>query len=327
MDRLLPMLYKDLSKNDISPSALCKVIAGFGTFMEFALGALCSHPSTQHLGAYAAFSFHVYIMSMMPFASVQEWNLFCIILANFLFNHHPMQLPEGGVHPALLVFLVTVLLVIPAYGQLFPTKWSFLFAFRPYAGNWRFAVSVLDKKAESKLRKLKTMESIFLEESSKFVLGADARESCRQQTWFLLGNLVYVPAYRPMVCFLDALERRNQWAIGDYRIIFQEVFLNNALGWGLGVGWHWRPQFFTAIQKICGFEKGEFLTMICEPTSPIDHIMRWKIVDVADAATFAHGIDEFSGEVPYSELEQYPPHAFPTERFLAAANKHRKKLN
>eukprot|EP00041_Stephanoeca_diplocostata_P006612 m.89657 g.89657 ORF g.89657 m.89657 type:complete len:62 (+) comp16451_c0_seq2:1797-1982(+) len=26
---------------------------------------------------------------------VQEWNLFCIILANFLFNHHPMQLPEG----------------------------------------------------------------------------------------------------------------------------------------------------------------------------------------------------------------------------------------
>lgn len=57
---------------------------------------------------------------------------------------------------------------------------------------------------------------------------------------------------------------------------------------------------------------------------PCGACINWTQVDVADPATYAHGMEEFSGEVPYAELEQYQPHAFPTERFLAAANKHRK---
>ena len=42
-----------------------------------------------------------------------------------------------------------------------------------YAGNWRFTWHIVDNKAKEKLRKLKTLEGIFVTENARMLWGAN----------------------------------------------------------------------------------------------------------------------------------------------------------
>ena len=81
------------------------------------------------------------------------------------FGHYTFTWPDDGVHPALAAGLALVLLVVPLVGQLCPSRVPFLYAYRPYAGNWFFAWHIVSKNGQPKLRSLRTAESLFFEEN------------------------------------------------------------------------------------------------------------------------------------------------------------------
>lgn len=144
------LLYKDLPR-DVNPSRVLEVLASFAVAGEVLLGPLCLFAPV--LGVPLALCFHTYILSMTPFASVQEWNLYCIFMVLALFSATGAEAgfagyslasfrdAVGGLHPLLSVFLLLVLAAVPLYGQLYPKDVPFLTAMRPYAGNVRSLAS------------------------------------------------------------------------------------------------------------------------------------------------------------------------------------------
>ena len=134
----LKFLYNDLPR-DVNPSKYISVLAQLAVIGECSLGPLCLFlPS---VGVPLALAFHTYILSMTPFASVMEWNCYCIFMVLALFS-------SGGVDPGftgytiqsfgaalasfdkpLAAFLLLVLLIVPVYGQIQPKNVPFLTAF------------------------------------------------------------------------------------------------------------------------------------------------------------------------------------------------------
>lgn len=96
--------------------------------------------------------------------------------------------------PSLLLslFLITTLIIIPIYGNLYPKKVPFLLAFRPYAGNWRWCFLVYDKKKVSKkLRQIKSYDEVEwdqlleLDSSSKTKSSkTDKSNDIEKKSWF-----------------------------------------------------------------------------------------------------------------------------------------------
>jgi len=71
----------------------------------------------------------------------------------------------------LLSFIIICLLLIPLIGLIWPKLVPFLIAYRPYAGNWRWSYHIVSKKAENKMNKLKTPESVFLSKNMEELIG------------------------------------------------------------------------------------------------------------------------------------------------------------
>lgn len=154
------LLVKDYP-NDLNPSAVSTVLAYAGATLEVCLPLCCSTPFyyLRLFGAFGMISYHCFIGACMPFASVFEWNYYCMILSYFMFVEHEFTFPSS---PALQAFLLLVLVIIPVIGQLYPCLVPFLLAYRPYMGNWRFGWYVCHKKAISKHDKLRTTENAFV---------------------------------------------------------------------------------------------------------------------------------------------------------------------
>eukprot|EP00949_MAST-11_sp_MAST-11-sp1_P003960 g3960.t1 len=256
-------LFKDIPK-DVSPSDTLRGLAIFGCVGEIMLGPL--NLFFPAIGVPLAISLHIFILSMTPFASVMEWNVLCIYLSVALFSSGSSESGFGGYSmaelrtgfaemPALHQCLLPLLLfLIPVFGQLYPKLVPFLAAYRPYAGNWRFSWHIVDAKAKHKLRKLRTLESIFVSENAGFLMGSDS--------WYLedfaSGSMITFPHFRPLVPIVEWLEKRMGWKHSDdYLTLYNEIFLNAACGWCLGTGFYVKPGFHDALRETCGFEEGE----------------------------------------------------------------------
>ena len=200
------MLYKDRhgKKNgtpDVNPSRFLEFLANVGVVGEIALGPLCLF--FPQYGFPITCVFHGYILSMTPFASVMEWNVFCVFMSYCLFGGGGMSVGYTGYSMSSLtaaylglpmylwMFLTFVLLAVPVYGQIYPKQVPFLVAFRPYAGNWRFSWHIVANSARHKMRKLKTLEPVFIEEGAKFLWGGNPH-FCNQFTDYFSGNMVGV---------------------------------------------------------------------------------------------------------------------------------------
>ena len=143
---------------------------------------------------------------MTPFASVMEWNVFCIYLVCSLFSQQ--YSPDGftgyslttfateiwpGMSFYLRFFVVMVLFVVPLYGNLYPKNVRFLTAFRPYAGNWRFTWHIGSNKAREKLRKVRGLEGIFVTGNAKLLWGGNPRFCAQFEDYFSgVCNLTYL---------------------------------------------------------------------------------------------------------------------------------------
>lgn len=147
----------------MNPANFMAYWAIFGFCLEMCLAPLSLFAPKIGLGL--AISMHLYILSMLPFASVMEWNLVCLYIGIAVFGidfdgylYEP--LPET-IHPALLLFFFVSLFLIPLLGNIYPAKIPFLLAMRPYMGNWRFTWHIVSRKAEDKLRYKLELHNIY----------------------------------------------------------------------------------------------------------------------------------------------------------------------
>mmetsp|Transcript_2118 Transcript_2118/g.3052 ORF Transcript_2118/g.3052 Transcript_2118/m.3052 type:complete len:485 (+) Transcript_2118:395-1849(+) len=302
------LLYKDLSK-DLKLSMFNKALTAFGVAMEIAVCPMCWF--APKLGVPLAVIFHLYILLMMPFASVQEWNVVCIYMAVSLFgidfDGYPAA-PIPSLNPLLVLLCVFCLFAVPLYGNLFPKEVPFLIAMRPYAGNWRFTWHIVSKKAQEKFRKLTTLDSIFFEENAKLLWGGNPH-FIRQFEEFLLATCL-MPHYRPMIPIVEKLCAKNNWGPNDYTYLFQEIFGNAVFGFSLGNGCYYKEPYMRAITKICGFEANECYLAVFEPAHhPFlgrEPMCEWKVFDITNPSKKI-----IHGQMPFSEVEKYEPHELP----------------
>lgn len=309
------LLYKDIP-HDVNPSAFLGQLAHLAVLGEISLGPLCLFYPT--VGVPLAWCFHLYIISMTPFASVMEWNCFCLFLINALFgqpeyNGYSVTSLFGAVTSSmatpLVCFLAFVLFMVPLYGQLYPKEVPFLVAFRPYAGNWRFTWHIVSNKAKNKLNNLKTLEGIFVNDNAKMLWGSNPH-FCEQFEDYFTSNMVFFPHFRPIIPMVEELARTKGWGTDDYVTLFNEIFLNAITGWTLGTGFYVRGAYFDAVSSTCGFEKGECYVAVFEPQGLLDHTCEWHLVDITEP-----GVKVMHGKCPYADLEDMQPTEMTLEKF------------
>jgi hypothetical protein len=145
--------------DDLRPSGFAIGMARMGTLIELSIPALLVlSPSPEFtFGALCVMTvFHGYIALNNPSGMPIEWNIAMVYGGWFLFGVHPeASLAALLAHPALLAFLVVVMLAIPAYGNVVPSRVSFLLAMRYYAGNWAYTIWLFRGDSAAKLGKLK----------------------------------------------------------------------------------------------------------------------------------------------------------------------------
>ena len=305
-DALGVLRYGDLfvdAPRDRSPSALARRIAAFGRASELLLAPLAMF--APGVGVPLALGFHAYIISMLPFASVNEWNVACVYFCVFLFRERAFDARAVlDLDARLASFLFVVLLVVPVYGQLFPKRVPFLTAYRPYAGNWCFSWHVVAGAAKAKLAKLDVLDgTVLLSENAKLLWGSGNPHLCEQMEDYVTGILTCFPAYRPVVPMVEQLKAARGWAgHGDCLVLNQEMLGNHIFGFCLGTGFLVKGDgYLDALRETCGFESGECFLIVCEPAGLLDHTVEWRAVDVATKETVIRGA------APYAALEAFQP--------------------
>jgi hypothetical protein len=287
------MLLRD-PPHDIRPNTLCKLFAHAGTATEIAMGLLLLSPRTTTLGLAALTSFHGYIISQTPFASVFEWNIYSMLMGWYLFSDG-VQICKPSL--SLIGFLLSALVALPVYGQLYPDQVPFLMAYRPYAGNWRFMWCVVAKSAVPRLKRLRTFDSPLPGERAMALLSAEPRYEEHVEYAFN-SAMVAFPSYRALPAIVDELNARTNRSIDDVHVIPHVPLENYLVGWSLGVGWTlYRDCFRSAVQSVCGFEAEECVFVQFEPLGLFSREVRWRAVDVCSGEVLMQGCNQ------YSELE------------------------
>ena len=211
-----------------------------------------------------------------------------------LFWAHP-QISALAVHPPVLaLFLAWMLIALPAIGNFFPDKVSFLLAMRFYAGNWAYGVWLFRKPALAKLERLTKSAPALQAQLELFYDSATAR-----------GLLGKVMAFRLMHLHgraLPLLIPRAVQRFDDYDYLDGELIAGLALGWNFGDGHLHDQQLLHAIQAQCQFKPGELRCIFVESQPLLGSQMTYQIVDAAS------GVVE-RGKLPVAELQTRQPWA------------------
>src|SRR5262249_60445450 len=94
---------------------------------------------------------HGFIIGNMPAGAVFEWNLVSVYAAFFLFVGHPAITVLDIDSVPLALSLTVGCLVLPLFGNLVPSRGSFLVAMRYYAGNWAWNAWLFRRDRHRKL--------------------------------------------------------------------------------------------------------------------------------------------------------------------------------
>jgi len=302
---------------DMNPSNFSTFVAVCGSSLEIIFPVSCcmANPSVAMFGTIGMCLYHCFIINTLPFASVFEWNYFCIIMAIFLFypGVHTFAFPHSH---GLIAFLSVVSFAVPLLGNIAPNIVPFLVSYRPYMGNWRFAFYVCHKKAADKHKKLKSWENPWTEENGKWFygllggIGKQGFEAMEQWNYILGASLMYVPGYRAFVPIMEKLCEDNGWDINDVLWSHSEPYQNQIFGWSLGTGWiAARECVRQAYNEICNFDEKEMYFIQFEPCSTFacgNYGVQYRCFDVTKGPTDA----QYHGKVPYKELSEGQPMEF-----------------
>lgn len=262
--------------DDLRPSKLAAFMAHSGTFTEYMIPVvLLTSDSMMVTGGalFVMFGFHSFIAANNPAGMPIEWNILMIFGGIFLFGFNPevSVLAIGNV-PLLAAFLAFSLVAIPLFGNLVPSKVSFLLAMRYYAGNWAYNIWLFRGDSAKKLNKLTKAAATMREQLEGMIddeveIDAVMMAMPAQRLQYLQGKVLF-----------DAIPEAVD-NIDNYEWMEGEVVAGLALGWNFGDGHLNEMQLLNAIQEQCGFEEGELRVVMVESQPLFGKTMAWKTVD------------------------------------------------
>jgi hypothetical protein len=193
-------------------------------------------------------------------------------------------------------FLFVMLVALPLFGNLVPSRLSFLLAMRYYAGNWASSVWLFRGESYRKLERLTT--------SAPWVYDQLARMYDRRTSVGMVGRVM---AFRMMHLHgraLPLLIPRAVPQLQDYEYLDGEIVAGLALGWNFGDGHLHQEQLLRNLQAQCGFEAGELRCVFLEAQPLGRSTLEYRIHDASA------GLLE-RGELEIAELRSRQPWAAP----------------
>lgn len=281
--------------DDLRPSTLASLMSHLGTALEigvpvaFLLTPLGTPPVVAIV---LMLALHGYITSNVPMGVPIEWNLVVAYSGFALFWAHPgVSLTAVG-SPALALFLVVMLVVVPLLGNLFPARVSFLMAMRYYAGNWPFSIWLFRGDSYRKLGALTTSSPWVMDQLDRFYDRATG-----------VGLVGKVMGFRLMHLHGRALPLLVPKAVADlaeYEWVDGEIIAGLALGWNFGDGHLHHEQLLESLQAQCGWEEGELRCIFVEPQPFFGRSLAYRIADAKTGRIEA-------GELRVEELRTRQP--------------------
>jgi len=300
------LMRKDHDGGDYNPSLFARFLSHCGVLGEWVFPLCCmAVPGTMvnHVGVFGMIAYHAIIWLTLPAASVFEWQYYTQIMTYLLYGVNNFN-ASTAVHttviagfgmgiptsPLLLLFLLTVLIVIPVIGQVEPKLVPFMMAYRQYAGNWRTGWWIVSKEAKAKIEKIKTYNSIYRDQGFEYGLAA---------------SFMVVPQFRGIFSVMEKFFEDSNSSPNDFDFIFSFFMENAIFGWGIGLGWMWNRECFReAVVEMCGLEPGDCYVLQMEPVSSLPpHTLNYRLMDMAKGPLDA----EVYVTMPYSELEGTHP--------------------
>jgi hypothetical protein len=292
--------------DDLRPSQLAATMAHVGTVTEYLIPVVLLSTDggwTTVAGLVGMTCFHGFIALNNPSGMPIEWNLVMIWGAWFLFGvHHDASIGAVASMPFLVTFLAFWLVLVPAYGNLVPSRVSFLLAMRYYAGNWAYNIWLIRREALPKLDRLTKMAATMREQLASLL--PDPQQVDVACSMSLAHRFMHLEG-RPL---LDALPQAVD-DIDAYEWMDGEVFGGMVVGWNFGDGHLNDTQLLDAVQAQCGFEDGEVRVVMVESQPLFGRTMQWKVAD-AKRGIIAEG------ETAIAAMRDVPP--WPTGASAAA---------
>jgi hypothetical protein len=280
---------------DLRPSALAVVMAHAGTALEvgvpiaFVLTPLGTPPVVAIV---LMLALHGYITSNVPMAVPIEWNVVVVYSGFALFWAHPGVPITALDSPALAALVVTMAVVVPLLGNLFPQRVPFLLGMRYYAGNWPYSIWLFRGDRYRKLDVLTKASAWVGDQLDRFYDHATG-----------VGLVGKVMGFRLMHLHgraLPVLVPKAVPRLEDYEWVDGELVCGMVLGWNFGDGHLHNEQLLEAVQERCGFEEGELRCIFVEPQSLFGKTLAYRIVDAKTGRLEA-------GELPVAELLERQP--------------------
>lgn len=281
--------------HDLRPSQLITTMGHGGIFLELGVPIilmLAPGGWSLTLGLILMLMLHGYITSTVPMGVPIEWN-FAVVYGGFaLFWAHPeITILQIGPWP-LTAFLITMLLIIPILGNLYPQEISFLLAMRYYAGNWAYSIWLFKGESYKKLEKLTTSAPWVYQQLGLLY----DRKTAVGIVGMVLGfRLMHLHGRALPLLLPKAVEKLH-----EYEYLDGEIIAGQVLGWNFGDGHLHNEQLMHAVQAQCGFEPEELRCIFVESQPLFRSTMAWRIADAASGPIDA-------GTVEIAELRSRQP--------------------
>ena len=240
--------------------------------------------------------FHIFITSSIPMGVPIEWNFLMVYGAFVLFGHYADVSAFSVSSPLLIAFLVFALLLVPLFGNLVPSRASFLCSMRYYAGNWAYSVWLFKGDSSKKLDEHLVKLAPRLPEQLEGMLDEET----------IIASLSKVLGFRSMHLHGRCLQSLLPKAVDDieeYEYLDGELVAGIVIGWNFGDGHLHNMQLLRSIQAQCAFEEGELRCIFVESQPMGQGTHSWTI---ADAATGVRGTGKIRVK-DLLDLQPWPP--------------------
>jgi len=290
--------------DDLRPSRLAVFMAHMGTCVEYTIPVvllLSQSPLLTGLGLFVMLGFHSFIAANNPNGMPVEWNILMVYGGFFLFGFNRDASPLAvGSAPLLAAFLFFMLVAVPAFGNLVPSRVSFLLSMRYYAGNWAYNIWLFRGDSTRKLARLTKASGTMREQLERMLddelaVKAAIALSTGNRQLHLQGKVLY-----------EAIPHAIEGDIDDYEWIDGEIFGGMVLGWNFGDGHLNDSRLLAAVQEQCGFEPGELRVVQVESQPLFGATMAWKVFDAA-SGLLAEGATEMA---PMRAQQPWPTGAY-----------------
>lgn len=294
-DFIRKRLYRNYP-DDLRPSKLTHLMAHAGTAVElvFPVVLVLSDGGTATTVALAVMLlFHIFITSSIPMGVPIEWNVIMVYGGFVLFGHYAEVNAFSIGSPLLIAYLAFSLVALPLFGNLVPSRVSFLLSMRYYAGNWAYSVWLFKDDAWNKID----------ENVAKVAPGLRAQLAGMLDEEAITASISKVLAFRSMHLHGRCLQTLLPKAVDDidaYEYLDGEMVAGIVIGWNFGDGHLHNLQLLRALQEDCRFEEGELRCIFVESQPMGRGTHAWTI---ADAAT---GVRE-RGEIEVNGLLDLQP--------------------